>query len=290
MKIRRWSEDPRASLSRRKGEGRGDGWGERGLKRSTPNLLGKGNKSRVRWKNVSGRFFIHVGEWSWLAWNNGGEIWESGNTPDRVVVRNYQIGRPFFSFLFLSEPVYRYKSISASRIWKISIDFERRRNVDEYSMKILITIIDNNSFISPYKRRRKKEELIYTLQVDTIKFVSLRCINIVTANVSRSTLILRFNFTVLISLPVFCGFFEWDWIIKYCGRGREGDTGLCGLLFLIFVNWTIPSVRLTVHMHICGIYIYIYINMRERERERYGETAHRYHSQSLYFVQQRGGG
>lgn len=206
-----------------------------------------------------------VGEWSWLAWNNGGEIWESGNTPDRVVVRNYQIGRPFFSFLFLSEPVYRYKSISASRIWKISIDFERRRNVDEYSMKILITIIDNNSFISPYKRRRKKEELIYTLQVDTIKFVSLRCINIVTANVSRSTLILRFNFTVLISLPVFCGFFEWDWIIKYCGRGREGDTGLCGLLFLIFVNWTIPSVRLTVHMHICGIYIYI--NMRERERK-----------------------
>lgn len=205
-----------------------------------------------------------VGEWSWLAWNNGGEIWESGNTPDRVVVRNYQIGRPFFSFLFLSEPVYRYKSISASRIWKISIDFERRRNVDEYSMKILITIIDNNSFISPYKRRRKKEELIYTLQVDTIKFVSLRCINIVTANVSRSTLILRFNFTVLISLPVFCGFFQWDWIIKYCGRGREGDTGLCGLLFLIFVNWTIPSVRLTVHMHICGIYIYKY----ERERER----------------------
>lgn len=206
-----------------------------------------------------------VGEWSWLAWNNGGEIWESGNTPDRVVVRNYQIGRPFFSFLFLSEPVYRYKSISASRIWKISIDFERRRNVDEYSMKILITIIDNNSFISPYKRRRKKEELIYTVQVDTIKFVSLRCINIVTANVSRSTLILRFNFTVLISLPVFCGFFQWDWIIKYCGRGREGDTGLCGLLFLIFVNWTIPSVRLTVHMHICGIYIYI--NMRERERK-----------------------
>lgn len=206
-----------------------------------------------------------VGEWSWLAWNNGGEIWESGNTPDRVVVRNYQIGRPFFSFLFLFEPVYRYKSISASRIWKISIDFKRRRNVDEYSMKILITIIDNNSFISPYKRRRKKEELIYTLQVDTIKFVSLRCINIVTANVSRSTLILRFNFTVLISLPVFCGFFQWDWIIKYCGRGREGDTGLCGLLFLIFVNWTIPSVRLTVHMHICGIYIYI--NMRERERK-----------------------
>lgn len=213
-----------------------------------------------------------VGEWSWLAWNNGGEIWESGNTPDRVVVRNYQIGRPFFSFLFLSEPVYRYKSISASRIWKISIDFERRRNVDEYSMKILITIIDNNSFISPYKRRRKKEELIYTLQVDTIKFVSLRCINIVTANVSRSTLILRFNFTVLISLPVFCGFFEWDWIIKYCGRGREGDTGLCGLLFLIFVNWTIPSVRLTVHMHICGIYIYI--NMREREREKDTERPH----------------
>lgn len=76
-------------------------------------------------------------------------------------------------------------------------------------MKILITIIDNNSFISPYKRR-KKEELIYTVQVDTIKFVSLRCINIVTANVSRSTLILRFNFTVLISLPVFCGFFQWD--------------------------------------------------------------------------------
>lgn len=209
-----------------------------------------------------------VGEWSWLAWNNGGEIWESGNTPDRVVVRNYQIGRPFFSFLFLSKPVYRYKSISASRIWKISIDFERRRNVDEYSMKILITIIDNNSFISPYKRRRKKEELIYTVQVDTIKFVSLRCINIVTANVSRSTLILRFNFTVLISLPVFCGFFEWDWIIKYCGRGREGDTGLCGLLFLIFVNWTIPSVRLSVHMHICGIYIYKYERKRERKIRR----------------------
>lgn len=31
------------------------------LKRSTSSLLGKGNKSRVRWKNVSGRFFIHGG-------------------------------------------------------------------------------------------------------------------------------------------------------------------------------------------------------------------------------------
>lgn len=53
---------------------------------------------------------------------------------------------------------------------------------------------------------------------------------------------------------------------------EESDTGLCGLLFLIFVNWTIPSVRLTVHMHICGIYIYI--NMRERKREKDTERPH----------------
>lgn len=61
MKIRRWKEARIIKSAERGGEGRGDGCSERGLKRSTSNLLGKGNKSRVRWKKREWKVFYTRG-------------------------------------------------------------------------------------------------------------------------------------------------------------------------------------------------------------------------------------